>query len=457
MSTTTSTCASACASACATSCAATCPTASHCLCTLPPNPHPYTCLSLYAVSVVPKCPRCSGPCTHRVHNGTYTFRCSDTDPYYRTLLLLSVILGSCSPEICAAPLHTELVRLQTALAFDGTAAECAIEQHTTYVYSAVDRWSSRVGVDWDTAFLRIGLGPFALGGLADRLLQRLSQGGACSDTCLTDPTSPTPMEPLETRITLDRFLFYVYQQLHVVRQQLDIAIEVTQMVVNAIEYRTSRERGIGGRNGGVPSGWISLEEDDPVHHRYGHTTTTTSMISTTTTTTTTTPPNLSAAQSHLRTLTTLRAHYHALCTAANEWLECTLASTTYNVPTLPTLSAQWTPVAHQLRQLATTIAQDEMQSTSSSLSCSGIHFIADPTLDQQLNTLAIQHVSLSTQQPLESSLTSIRCTFFEGCSTTTCGGDCAYACNALVGCTLKERLRGLRRWVGLGGGVRWVG
>lgn len=454
--TTTPTCTTTPTPTCTTTCTTTPPTCTtHCLCTLPPNPHPYTCLSLYAVSVVPTCPRCSGPCTNRIQNGTYSFQCGDTDPFFRLLLLATILLCSCSPDVCAEPLHTELVKLQTALAFDATATECVIEQKTTYVYSAVDRWTSRIGVQRGSAYIRLGLQPFALGGLADRVLDRLASGGACSATC----ASTTAHDVIRDQVVLDRFLFLVYQQLKAVLRHLDIAVEVTQMNANALQYAAPAQGGCngGGGFGGSGGGWWSLDEDTPSPTDHYSTPAPAPAPAPTPTP----APALAAVQSHLRILTHLQTQYRTLCADADKWLDgCTNCTTSTTSTSLTTLSAQWIPIARKLRCLAEHIRREEFRTMGGiggigGMSCQ-VDVLHDTVLEQQMRVLAIEHVRLCANQHLDTSLTSIRSTYFGGCSVGTCSGGCAFACNPLVGCMLKERVGGLRRWVGLGDGVRWA-
>lgn len=427
--------------------ATACPATNTCLCTLPPNPHAYTNLSLYAVSVVPKCPSCSGPCINRIQNqnGAYSFRCGDTDPFFRTLWLATVLVGSCSPDVCTNPLHTELVRLRTDLAFDGTAVESTIEQKTTYVYSAVDRWTNRAGVQPGTAFLRMGLRPFALGGLGRQVMDRLANGGTCSATSATDA------DAIRDRVVLDRFLFQVYQQLRVVRQHLDIAAEVTQMNANALRYA-----------GGGGVGRV-LSDEDVASRRYSWNTSVLSHVPGTGSHRSSTSDSaaLAAVQTHLHLLTHLQTEYQALCTDADTWLDGCTNSTSCTMPPLATISSQWIPIARQLVCLAEHISREEFRTLSgidtSAKEHAMIDVLHDPILEQQMRALAIAHVRFCADQHLDTTLTYIQDTFFGGCSEATCGGGCEYACSPLVECMLKDCVRGLWRWVGLGDGVRWVG
>lgn len=199
----------------------------HCLCTLPPQRTPYTCLCLYAISNVPKCNSCSAPCV------SYEPDCCETDAYLRVLHVLDVALGSCSPLLCCSPLYTELTALQTASAPTTCASalgadsdkctgvtydEHAIEQQTTLVFHIAQQAQQQTL----PMFNQIALVPHAL---HQSMLQWVC----------TSLTNDTP--------SLVRTLYRTYQRVNTILKYNKLATDINRMDRNAIQYTLNRWKG----------------------------------------------------------------------------------------------------------------------------------------------------------------------------------------------------------------------
>lgn len=209
----------------------------HCLCTLPPQQTPYTCLCLYAISNVPRCNTCSAPCSG------YTPDCSENNPYLRTLQVADVTLGSCSPQVCAPYLYEELQKLNIlsapktcASVIDGlTITDCCTtttltdEDCTgdTYFEHAIEKQTTLVYVLSQSAqqqtlpqFNRTSLYPIAL---HQRMTQWLCTSLQSTDTSLL------------------RTVYHLYQLLNVVIKHIRIALDVCHMDMNAIRFSLHKQ------------------------------------------------------------------------------------------------------------------------------------------------------------------------------------------------------------------------
>jgi len=198
----------------------------YCLCTLPPQRTPYTCLCLYAISNVPQCTSCSAPCA------SFEPNCCESNPYQRALHVADVALGSCAPIVCAPSLYTELAALQTdivplscASMLDGltttttTSADCtgntyyehAIEQRTTVVYVLAQQAQQRQY----PVFNKTSLYNVALHQNASHWL--------CESLHTTD-------------VSLVRTVYHVYQNVNTILKQLHITLDVCGMDRCAIQF-----------------------------------------------------------------------------------------------------------------------------------------------------------------------------------------------------------------------------
>lgn len=191
---------------------------SHCLCTLPPQRTPYTCLCLYAISTVPDCNSCSAPCT------SYEPDCCESDEYLRVLHVLDTALGSCEPLICCSPMYTELTALQTASTPTSCATalesidEHAIEQQTTLVlYLAQQAQQQDVPVYNHTSLL-----PYAL------------HQSALQWVCTSITNDKT---------SLIRTMYITYQRVNTILKYNKIAADINHMDKNALQYTQNRWEG----------------------------------------------------------------------------------------------------------------------------------------------------------------------------------------------------------------------
>lgn len=199
---------------------------SNCLCTLPPQRTPYTCLCLYAISNVPKCNSCSAPCT------SYEPNCCETNPLLRALQVADVALGSCLPLVCAPYLYNELTQLQTktvpitclSILTDMTSSDCtgesyyehAIEKQTTLVYVLSQHaQQQQLPVFNKTSFFSLALHQSALQWL-------------CKSLHTTD-------------VSFLRTVYNVYQKINTILKQLKITIDVCNMDKNAIQYAYTQQ------------------------------------------------------------------------------------------------------------------------------------------------------------------------------------------------------------------------
>lgn len=195
---------------------------SYCLCTLPPQRTPYTCLCLYAISTVPDCNSCSAPCT------SYEPDCCESDEYLRVLYVLDTALGSCLPLVCCSPLHTELTALQTAstptscaTALESTGAtydEHAIEQQTTLVFYLAQQAQQQDA----PVYNHTSLVPYAL--------HQSTLQWVC--TSLTND-----------KTSLIRTMYITYQRVNTILKYNKIATDINKMDKNALQYTLNRWQG----------------------------------------------------------------------------------------------------------------------------------------------------------------------------------------------------------------------
>ena len=199
----------------------------YCLCTLPPQRTPYTCLCLYAISNVPDCNSCSAPCV------SYEPDCCENDAYLRVLHVLDVALGSCLPLVCCSSLHTELTALQTAstpttcaTALGADSAKCtgvtydehAIEQQTTLVFHIAQQAQQQA------------LPVFNQTSLVPQALHQSTLQWVC--TSLTND-----------KTSLIRTLYMTYQRVNTILQHNKLATDINRMDNNALQYTLNRWKG----------------------------------------------------------------------------------------------------------------------------------------------------------------------------------------------------------------------
>lgn len=197
-----------------------CTMTTHCLCTLPAQRTPYTCLCLYAISNVPNCNSCSAPCT------TVEPNCCEENAYLRVLHVLDIALHSCTPLVCCSSLYDELIALQT----DSTPITCQtalgeystsctgstynehqMEQQTTLIlYLAQQSQQQDLPM-----YNHMSLIPYML---HQSVLQQIC-------------TSPT-----NDNVSLLRTLYLAYQRMKTILQYNKMAMDINNMDNNALQY-----------------------------------------------------------------------------------------------------------------------------------------------------------------------------------------------------------------------------
>lgn len=212
-------------------------TTTHCLCTLPPQQTPYTCLCLYAISNVPKCNTCSAPCT------SFEPDCCETNPYLRALHVVDIALGSCSPLVCAPYIYNELTQLQlktTPLScvsvIDGqTTTDCCTTTTLTsddctgesYYEHAVEQQTTLVYVISQQAQQQ-SLPVFNKTSLYSSALHQHTLQWLCKSLHSND-------------ISFLRTLYHVYQNVNTILKQLNIVKDISNMDKNAIQFAQHRQ------------------------------------------------------------------------------------------------------------------------------------------------------------------------------------------------------------------------
>ena len=198
----------------------------HCLCTLPAQRTPYTCLCLYAISNVPNCNSCSAPCT------TVEPSCCEGNAYLRVLHVLDIALKSCTPLVCCSPLYDELITLQT----DSTPVDCATALGE-YSASCTGTTHNEHQMEQQTT-----------------LILYLAQQSQQQDLPMYNHMSLIPymlhqstLQQICTSLTNDnasllRTLYLTYQRMKTILQYNKMAMDINNMDKNALQYIVNKHQ-----------------------------------------------------------------------------------------------------------------------------------------------------------------------------------------------------------------------
>lgn len=402
---------------CETSLAATCPTAAHCLCTLPPSTHPYTCLTVCSVSAVANCPSCSAPC-----NVGFSFLCTETDAYLRTLNILDIAMTHCDPSVCASSVYNELIALQNASAPDDQ-DECRIEALATAVYATPQQRHTRHLAITDTSLYTYATHQSVL-----RLLQ-------CTPTTTTAACSTT------SPATLWRTLFQVHSRLHTLVRRAELAYDLNRMERNSVQYALDQahdDRRWDALDDGASNWWGGAQPKhpttpDPRHHQHLNAV-------------------RDAADAHADALTYVRDQYQdAQCLLTQAMNDTSVLTQCATITTAEqnTLATTLQRVRVVLRNLSRFVERKALeQSWASSAFTPAGHPVrrTDPRLDTRLDDLAQLYVRTARNREMRNAIEGVLTQFYEGSTYTN---------NALVCSMFVARLGTLRRLVALADGGRW--
>lgn len=407
----------------------------YCLCTLPPQRTPYTCLCLYAISNVPQCNSCSAPCV------SYEPDCCETDAYLRVLHVLDVALGSCLPLMCCSLLYTELIALQTAstpttcaTALGADSVKCtgvtydehAIEQQTTLVFHIAQQAQQQA------------LPVFNQTSLVPHALHQNTLQWVC--TSLTND-----------KTSLIRTLYVTYQRVNTILQHNKLATDINRMDKNAVQYTVNRWEG------NVLWQEQALKHADGSARRDAETT-----LHTLQDNITKLKETLQAIDSHYAHLHTLKQSYteiqrilettlkDACKTFYDHWLS---VGSNANANAVHTLVFSYSTITMQLQQVRTQLesinAYIQQATMERSWSMSG-HIISKTSaaLDAHLFKLAKLHVCVRSNREMRECLASFVSAFF--CEEGTVNGtylETAWSTPQM--CALKTHMSELRHRVAL--------
>lgn len=406
---------------CETSLAATCPTASHCLCTLPPSTHPYTCLTVCSVSAVANCPSCSAPC-----NVGFSFLCTETDPYLRTLNILDVAMTHCDPSACASSVRNELLALQTATVPDEQ-NECRIEALTTAVFATPQQQRT---LHTHLAITDTSLYTYA----THHSLMRLLQCTPTSTTAACSTTSPA---------TLWRTLFQVYSRLQMLVRRAELAYDLNRMECNSVRYALDQahdDRRWDALDDGASNWWGGAQPQHPVTPDPRH------------------QQHLNAvrdaADVHAEALTYVRDQYQDaqchLVQAMNDTSVLTQCATitTAAQNTLATTLQRARTVLRNVSRFVERKALEQSWASSAFTPAGNPVRRTDPRLDTRLDDLAQLYVRTARNREMRNAIAGVLTQFYEA-------GTGNYTNNALVCSMFVARLGTVRRLVALADGGRW--
>ena len=414
---------------------------SDCLCTLPPQRTPYTCLCLYAISNVPDCNSCSAPCT------SYEPDCCERDEYLRVLHVLDVALGSCLPLVCCSLLYTELNALQsastpstceTALGNESVACtgatydEHTIEQQTTLVFYLAQHAQQQV------------LPVYNHTSLIPLTLHQSTLHWVC--TSLTNDTT-----------SLVRTVYLTYQRVNAILKYNKIATDINRMDKNALQYKMNRLEGnkawkeqtlqhakASNNFTAIRSAQLDVDELD--------------------TKTTALQATLQATEKHYANLQTVKQSYVEIqktlefvlkntCKLfSDHWLNVGCNGDT-NTQTVRSIVLHYSGVAMHLQQVRSRLENVDTFVQQSTLernwSGSGhITFKTSPALDAHLVKLGNLHLEVESNRQMREHLTSFLSSFF--CEDGSVNGTYRESawCNPQL-CMLKMHMGELRHRVAL--------